>query len=177
MPRILGLEMTGKQIVYRMLEAVVLSMLAFVLLFYIPSVLPSTISGFVTVTAGGLGSALLSKLIQPTAPTLGLFVVLLVFAAALLRGTRIYGLLLALNGLAFILYVFSLFQGGTVQVQAVGNAFGASGATLSLSLDLNLMMLAFLVPPILTVVKGFLLMRRPPVENTVNSWTLADESP
>jgi hypothetical protein len=159
MPRILGLELSGRQIVLRVIEAVVLSMLMFVLFFYLPTALPSEISGFVSVTSGGLGSALLSKLIEPTAPTLGLFIVLLVFAAALVRGTRVYGLLLVFNGLAFVIYVYSLFQGGVVQVQAMGNAFGASGASLGLSLNLNLIMLAFLVPPTLTVVKGFILMR------------------
>lgn len=159
MPRVLGLQMSGAQLVLRVIEAVVSSMLAFALLFYMPTVLPSRVSGFVSVTAGGIGSALLSGLISPTAPTLGLFIVLFVFAAALLRGSGAYGWLLVLNGVAFSLYVYSLFQGGVVQVRAMGDAFGASDATLALSLNFSLLMAVFLVPPILTVVKGLLLIR------------------
>lgn len=155
-----GLAWKGS--IFRLAEAIIASMVAFVLLFYIPTILPSRISGFVTVSAGGLGSQLLSKLIQPTAPTLGLFIVVLVFAGVITRGSGAYGLMVLLNGLAYLLYVYSLFQGGVVQAQATGEAFGSTQATLNLSIGLNLMMLAFMVPPALTVVKGLVLMRTPP---------------
>lgn len=155
-----GLMLKGS--ILKLFEAIAASMVAFILLFYAPTVLPSRISGFVTVTAGALGSQLLSKLIQPTAPTLGLFIVVLVFAGVLSRGSGAYGLMVVLNGLAFLLYVYSLFQGGVVQVEATGDAFGSTQATLDLTISVTLMMLVFMIPPALTVVKGMLLMRKSP---------------
>jgi hypothetical protein len=158
LPKVAGLQISGRGIVLRLLQAVLASMAAFIVLFYLPTVLPSELSGFL-VTNGGLGSQVLHSLISPTAPTLGLFIVILVFTGALLRGSSAYGLLLVLNGLAFVLYVYSLFQGGVIRIQATGNAFGSSNASVSLSLDLTLIMLAFMIPPALTVVKGVILMR------------------
>jgi glucan phosphoethanolaminetransferase (alkaline phosphatase superfamily) len=161
MPRILGIDLTGKAIVLRVIEAIFFSMLAFAFFFYVPTVLPSSVSGFVTVTGGGLGSHVLSNLIAPTAPTLGLFIVLVVFAGVVLRGSRVYGPLLVLNGFAFALYVYSIFQGGVIRVQAMGDAFGATNASLSLSLDVTWIMVAFMVPPALAILKGVILIRRP----------------
>jgi membrane-bound ClpP family serine protease len=102
--------------------------------------------------------------VSPTAPTLGLFIVLLVFTGVLLRGTSVYGLLLILNGVAFLPYVYSLFQGGVIRVGAMGDAFGATNANLRLSIDVTLIMVAFMVAPALTIFKGFVLMRNPSKE-------------
>jgi hypothetical protein len=159
MPRFMGLELSVVAILTRVVEAVVFSMLAFVLLFYIPAIVPTGLSGFVNVSGKGIGSSVLSKIIQPTAPSLGLFIVLLVFGATLARGTAVYGPLLVLNGIAFLVYVYSFFQGGVVRVTALGTAFGATGSTLSISLDAWALMAAFMLPPVLTIVKGLLLSR------------------
>lgn len=158
MPKILGLELSGSAIVLRFFEAALFSMLAFALLFYVPTVIPPNLSGFVNLSGKKIGTSVLSKIIQPTEPSLGLVIVLLVFAGVLARGTNVYGYLVALNGVSFWVYVYSFFQGGVVKVVAVGTAFGASNATLNMSLDATLLMFAFMVPPALTVVKGLLLV-------------------
>ena len=162
MLRIMELDLSGRRLVLRVIASVTFSALTFALLFspIFFWVLPSGASAFLLTTRGGLGSKLLSSLISPEAPTLGLFIVMLVFAWVLLRGTKVEGLLTILNGLAFAAYVYALFQGGTIQLEAVGKAFGTSDATLNLSLDATTVMLAFLVPPFLTIARGVALIVR-----------------
>jgi hypothetical protein len=159
MSRFLGLNVTGAGLLLRFIEATALSILTFALLIYLPANLLSITSGTLLVTVSAIRSQALASLISPAQPTLGLFLVMLVFVACVFRGTRVYGPLLIQNGLAFSVYVYSLFQGGQIHLAAIGNVFGATGASLELVVDATILMVLFEVAPLLTILKGIFATR------------------
>jgi len=159
MVRMMGLRITGKRLIARLILATVISSIAFFLLFYLPQNITTFASGTILVTRSSIGSQVLSSLVSPTQPTLGVFIAMLVFAGVLLRGSRVFGPILIQNGLAFLLYVYSFFQGGIFHFSATGSVFGVAEASLQLSADLTFLMALFLVPTALTIVKGVLVTR------------------
>jgi hypothetical protein len=156
---VLGLHVSKRVVAFRFVLALALAILTFVFLIYIPANLPAIASGTFRVTESPFGSEVLRTLVAPTQPTLGLFIVMLVFAGVFFRGTKVYGPILIQNGLAFMLYVYSIFQGGVVHLEVFGSAFGASEAELELSLSVSPLMLLFLIPAALTIMKGILVTR------------------
>jgi hypothetical protein len=86
-----------------------------------------------------------------------------IFLCALFRGTKAYGPLTIALSLIFAAYVFLFFHGGAISVAApVDQLVGGLPMELSLSIrvDMAMLMALFLVPPALGVAKGVLLMMK-----------------
>lgn len=155
MPKLIDVEVSGGGLAIRLVTGIVGAIIAFILLFFIPTSAASLVSGSVPASfASGINS-LISSLVNPVMPPLGLLVAVLVFLSALLRGTKIYGLIVILLGIFYLAYIYLFFHGGTINIQVPqGIAQGVSG---SIVVELNLLMLLFMIPSILTIIKGIVL--------------------
>lgn len=60
---------------------------------------------------------ILDSIINPNLPTLGLLLAFLVFDETLSKGTKVHGLFVLALGVSFILYIYLLFQGGTISLE------------------------------------------------------------
>ncbi|MDE1858223.1 MAG: hypothetical protein KGI26_04040 [Thaumarchaeota archaeon] len=155
MPRLLGVEMSGGKLALRVVLAVVFGSLAALFLAY----LPSAAGSFAKQAAGTANAAavesIVNALINPSLPAVGAVVAALVFLGFLLRGTKVYGPILMVLGLALLAYVYLAFQGGTIGLTIPqGLQYAASG---SVSIGVSTLMLLFMVAPLLTLVKGLVL--------------------
>jgi hypothetical protein len=144
----------------RLVSAIVFSALTFFVFTYIPANLTSLASGIFPSSGQPVVKQTLSSLVDPSKPTLGLFLVILVFAGVLLRGTPQYGLMLSLNGLGFALYVYYFFSGGVLDLRATGAALGVSNVAISLLVNASTLMYLLLIPPLLTFAKGMMMLAR-----------------
>jgi hypothetical protein len=160
--RFFGLAVSGRNIVVRFLLAFLFSMFAFVAFVVLPSRIANLASAFFPLTAGTIGATVASSLIAPSEPTLGLLIVLLMFAGVFLRGTNLYGPLLILNGLVYVVLVYTFFRGGLLDLSALGDVFGAQATRITVTADTRVLMTVLLIGPALTILKGLLLMRRGP---------------
>ncbi len=116
------------------------------------------LSSFAPQTYQGPIAAAASSLINPILPTIGLLIVALIFLASLLRGTKIYGILLMILGLTLASYVFVAFQGGTVSVTVPRGVIQNVAA--NVTVQLTSLMLLLMIPSLLTIVKGGVLFIR-----------------
>lgn len=155
MPRLLDLEMSGGKVALRLVLAAVFGGLAFIVFYYIPSAL----GAFLAQAAGSGGSSasnIASALINPQLPTLGLAIAVLVFLGVMLMGTKAYGPALIVIGLAFVAYVYTVFQGGIINLTVPkGVQYSASG---NVAIDVALLMYLFMLGPILTILKGVVIV-------------------
>lgn len=155
MPRLLGLDVSGASLALRVVLGIVFGGLALGLLYYIPANLGSMLSSYLPASTKAVATGVVSSLLSPSLPLIGLVAATLVFLGVLLRGTRVYGVILLANGLVFVAYVYTLFQGGTITLSLPSGL--PSSLSGSLSLNVGSLMLIFLIAPILTVVKGIVL--------------------
>jgi len=151
MPKVIDLELTGKSLVIRLAAAAFLSLLSFAVLYYIPA----NLAGIIQRIAGvyptqSVINTLISSLVSPQLPLLGLVITILVFMATLLNGSKVYGPILTVLGLTFIAYITTLFHGGSLEV-TLPQGIGVSG---SVKVGLSTLMLLFTIPAALTLVKG-----------------------
>jgi hypothetical protein len=155
MPRLLDIEVSGGRMAIRLVTGIIGAVIAFVVLYFIPTSAASLVSGSVPASfAAGINS-LISSLVNPVMPPVGLVIAVLVFLGALLRGTKIYGPIVILLGILYLAYIYLFFGGGNLNVQIPqGIAQGVSG---SLVLQVSLLMSLFMIPAILTIVKGVVL--------------------
>lgn len=162
MARLLDLEMTSGGIAVRAVLAVVFGGLAFLLFYYVPASLGSLLTGAISSnsTVGGAAKSIVDSLISPNLAPIGLGVAALVFVGAFLRGTKAYGPVLIVLGAALLAYVYTAFQGGNVSV-AIPSSVGYS-ASGSVSVGVAVLMYLFLLPPLLTLLKGVVLTAMKP---------------
>lgn len=163
MPNMLGLQISGVRLALRVVLAVVIGGLAFVLFYYVPSHLLDLIDRFLPPGSQSVVSGIVSNLISPTLPTIGLALSAFVFLGIILRGTKVYGPILVLNGLSFLAYIYTALHGGTVGLTLPSDLLqGVSGGV---TVDLSTLMLIMLLPSLLTIVKGAVLtVSRPRTE-------------
>jgi hypothetical protein len=158
--RLLGLEMSGAKFGLRIFLAVVFGALAFAVFYLVPASigpLAKQVAGPANASAVG---ALVDSLVSPGLPLVGIAVAALVFVGVFLRGTKAYGPVLVVLGLALLAYVYALFQGGTVHVTIPQlSQYAASG---SIAVDLTDLMYLFMVPAVLTLLKGVVLTATKP---------------
>jgi hypothetical protein len=152
--------MTGRELMVRIASAIVFSGVTFFIFTYIPANLSWLAGGIFPSSGQPVVKQTLSSLVDPSKPTLGLFLVMLVFAGVLLRGTPQYGLMLSLNGLGFALYVYYFFSGGVLDLRATGSALGVSNVAISLLVNASTLMYLLLIPPLLTFAKGMMMLAR-----------------
>ncbi|MDI9609514.1 MAG: hypothetical protein QFX34_04455 [Candidatus Verstraetearchaeota archaeon] len=161
MVKMLGLELTGASLALRLILGALLSAGGFLIFYYLPAnfveLASSAIGGEVPPAASGL----LSSLIDPALPLVGLALVAAIFLCAVFRGTKAYGPVTIALSLVYALYVVLLFHGGAISISVPADLLGGGlpfGASLSVSVDMPVLMVLFLVPALLGIVKGFLLI-------------------
>ncbi len=156
------MEMSGGKLALRAVLAVIFGAIAFVIFYYVPSSLGSYITRFAGSNGGSSASSIVGALINPVLPIIGLAVALLVFIGTLLRGTKAYGPVLIFLGLVLVAYVYTAFQGGTINLTIPkGVGYSASG---NIAIDFTLLMYLFLLAPILTLLKGVVLTMMKPID-------------
>ncbi len=155
MPRLLDLKLTGAKLALRLALAILLGGLAFVLFYFLPASASSLLGNSLS-TAGIPGaSGVVSSLINPSLPLIGLAAALFVFLGVLLRGTRIYGPIVIVTGLVFAAYVYTAFQGGTISLTLPPGLQGNASGTIAI--NASTLMYLFLLGPVLTILKGVVL--------------------
>jgi hypothetical protein len=154
-PRLLDLELSQKSLVFRLVSGILAAALTFLVFYFIPANIMTLVSGFIPSNARAAVNAVLSSIISPAMPLLGLFLTVLAFLSSLLRGSKVHGPIIILEGLCFIAYLYLTFQGGIITITLPKELLRGLSASLQLGL-VNLMLLC-MVPSLLTVVKGVIL--------------------
>jgi len=161
MPKILDLELKASSFALRIVVGIIAAAITFFVLYYLPANLLSILSQFVPAQAlpdPSILNPLLSSLVNPSLPMIGLLLTVLVFLECLFRGSKAYGPILMLTGLGFIAYLYLLFQGGTLSMTVPPSLL--MGISAGVALDLTTIMLLFMLPAILTIIKGAVLMTK-----------------
>ncbi|XRH76126.1 MAG: hypothetical protein ACO0C9_03485 [Candidatus Methanosuratincola verstraetei] len=163
MVRLIDLDVSGASLAARLALGAILGGLAFLVFYYVPANLLGIASNLAGVEIPPQAAGVISSLIEPALPSVGLALAPAIFLCALFRGTKAYGPLTIALSLIFAAYVFLFFHGGAISVAApVDQLVGGLPMELSLSIrvDMAMLMALFLVPPALGVAKGVLLMMK-----------------
>ncbi len=101
----------------------------------------------------------LVNLVQQAFPSflaaLGLIIVALTVLGSIFKKTMLEGFIVSVMGILDIIYVYIVFNGGTMNFIVPQNIVPDTTATISITL--TMIMILFLVAPILTIIKGILL--------------------
>ncbi len=160
MPKLLDLELTGTSLAFRAVLGAVLAAAAFLFLYFVPANLVALAARVLPEMGGTFAAAapMVAALIHPMLPLAGLLIAAFTFPAVLLRGSKLYGFFVAGLGILFLAYVYLAFQGGAITIAVPENMIPAYSVTAALQLRLTNLMLLFMIPPVLTIVKGFVLV-------------------
>ena len=152
----MGLQLSSASLAIRAISGAVFAALIFLVFSYLPANAPALVSGSLPSSSATAASSVTSALIGSTLPIIGLVLAILVFTGMIVRGSRVYGMVLILIGLLFAAYTYTIFRGGSIGITLPSNLpLGASG---NLAIDASLLMFVLLVPSLLTVAKGVLLL-------------------
>ena len=156
MVKLLDLDLSRGAFILRMIFGVIVGTINVMLFYYIPTSIASLASGYLPSNNVSSFNAFISGLVNPLLPIIGIALGVFGFLGILFRGTRIYGLFVSCIGVLFVAYTYVFFQGGTIHVNIpYGLVHNVSG---NLELGLNLLMLLFVIPSLLTIVKGAVLL-------------------
>jgi hypothetical protein len=163
MVRLLGLELSSGRLALRAVLAVVVALVAFAFFYLIPAMIPGIAKQLAGSANSSAVSGIVNSLVNPELPAIGLAVTALMFLGVFLRGTKVYGPVLIVLGLALAAYVFAFFQGGTINLAIPSiSQYMASG---SVAISLAGLMYLFMLGPLLTVLKGVVLTVMKPGES------------
>lgn len=98
---------------------------------------------------------IIPQLIPLTLPLIGLAVTVLAPVAVILKGTKAYGPLTILLGLTLTAYVYTMLQGGSITITTP--TLPPLHLQAAVGITMHTLMYLFLLPPILTVIKGVLI--------------------
>lgn len=187
-PRILDLELSRADLIRRLLVASFLGGFTLLLLFVIPSNVSTIISWLssslpATIPVKELTS-LAQEFIPEILPVLGFVIAGLIFLGRIFKKTMLEGPIVLAQGLADLVYLYVVFQGGTMRFTIPANIIPNTTATISIIL--TTIMILFIVTPILVIVKGILItlehkkaqreVRTPLVERTLEHPTNQESS-
>jgi len=161
MPKIFDLELKTTSLALRIVIGIIAAAITFFVFYYLPANLLSPISQFLPAQALPPLSTLdplLSSIIDPMLPMIGLVLTVLIFLEYLLRGSKAYGPILILTALSFIAYLYLLFNGGTMTIAPPVSLL--MGTSVDIALDLTIMMILLMLPSILNMIKGMVLITR-----------------
>lgn len=152
--------MSFGSLVLRLFIAVLLSAFSLSVLYLVPGLLMDLLS---TIEVGPFRS-ILTQLIEPGFPSVGIVVSVLVFSVMMLRRTKLEGPLLIGLGVALFAYWYIAFSGGTMVLSipetSVENLM-SSGIPVEIeahaTINLTSIMLSLMITPILVTGKGILL--------------------
>lgn len=160
MVKLLDRQFSAASLAVRAVFGAVLGAIAFLFLYYLPVNFVVLASDVLRIEIPPNAAGLLTSLVDPTLPIVGLVLVPVIFLCAVFRGTKAYGPLTIVLSLLFAAYIFLLFHGGALQIDISEEMFGGEmpvGLSISIRLEMALLMLLFLVPTFLGVIKGVLL--------------------
>ncbi|MBC7078059.1 MAG: hypothetical protein H5T92_07125 [Synergistales bacterium] len=163
MVRIIDLNVSGASLAARVALGTILGGLAFLAFYYVPANFLGIASNMAGVEIPPQAAGTISSLIEPALPFVGLALAPAIFLCALFRGTKAYGPLTIALSLLFAAYVFLFFHGGAISVAAPVDQFVGDTpmeVSLSIRVDMAMLMALFMVPPALGVAKGVLLMMK-----------------
>jgi hypothetical protein len=151
----MDLQLSAASLALRVISGAALAALVFLAFYYLPANLSALVSGSLTPSSAAAVSSVATAIVGST-PIIGLVLAVLVFLGALLRGSKVYGVVLIVIGMLFATYTYLLLHGGLIGGTLPSDlSLGASG---NFAIDVSLLMVVLLVPSILTVVKGTLLI-------------------
>jgi len=163
MVRLLDLDVSGSSLAARLALGVILGALGFLVFYYVPANFLGIASDLAGVEIPPQAAGTLSSLINPALPLVGLALAPAIFLCALFRGTRAYGPLTIALSLLFAAYVFLFFHGGAISLAVPVDQFVGGlpmEVSLSIRVDMAMLMALFLIPPALGVAKGLLLIMK-----------------
>ncbi|HRR53830.1 MAG TPA: hypothetical protein P5168_03295 [Candidatus Methanomethylicus sp.] len=164
---ILGLEISTGRLALRIAAGVMLAAVLFAFLSLLPMAAQGILSEFLPEEFGAFYDVI-APLIHPALPFTGAAIAFLSLLIVVLRGSAAYGPVTAAFGLAFIAHILLAFSFGTPSLafppemitQALQEALNmpvAIDIELAAYADLTGLMLVFMLPFILTVIKGVIL--------------------
>lgn len=156
MPRILDLQISTPRLIGRVIFAFILAGIDFFFLYVLISPNDTFILHYLPASVSShLGTAM-SSFVSPTLPLIGLVIAVLIFFDQIFKQTRIEGAFLMMMGSLFAWYTYTIFQGGTMDLNIpAGLVQNISG---SITLHATLIMWLFILPELLTIVKGALML-------------------
>lgn len=156
MAKFLDLDLGVVTFSLRLLAALVFASVDIFLLYYVPTHLNTLISEYLPINNSSNIENMIAGLVSPSLPLVGIAVSLVAFFGILFKGSKIYGLILALTGILFSFCTYLFFQGGTMFVHIPSGLIqGISG---SVVMDLTILMWLLMLPSLLTIVKGRVLI-------------------
>ena len=156
MVKFFDLDLSPRSICVRVASAIIFASLEGFLFYYLPTHLASLLSLYLPRNSSSNIQSMIAALVSPALPLTGIAISLIAFFGILLRGSKIYGIILVVDGILFSFYTYLFFQGGTMLVKIPsGLVQGISG---SVAMDLTLVMWLLILPSLLTIVKGGVLL-------------------
>ncbi len=156
MPRILDLEISTPRLVGRIVLAFILAGIDFFVFYVLISPHSTFLERFLPASVASSFSAAMSSFVSPTLPLIGIVIAVLIFFDQIFKGTRIAGAFLIMTGSLFAWYTYSFFQGGKMTFNIPSGLIkNVSGV---LTVHATLLMWLFILPSVLTVLKGALML-------------------
>ena len=156
MPRILDLQISTPRLIGRVILAIILAGIDFFLFYVLISPNDTFILHYLPANVSSTLSNAMSSYVSPTLPLIGLVIVALIFLDQIFKGTRIEGAFLITLGGIFAWYTYTIFQGGTMNLNIPSGLIqNISG---NITLHATLLMWLFILPSLLSIVKGALML-------------------
>lgn len=170
MPKLLDLEIGTASLVIRVILGLICAGIVFFIFYYLPVnlkaildfVLSTVVPGSSNIPPGATGD-LLGAVVSPILPFSGLVLTVVTFLEIVMRGTKIYGPILIVSGSFWLVVLYIVFEGGNIIFALDQSLFSGlseiiSNFALRISIGLLPIMLIFMLPSILTIVKGVVLV-------------------
>ncbi|MGB9778492.1 MAG: hypothetical protein ACPLW8_03720 [Candidatus Bathyarchaeales archaeon] len=153
MPKLLGVQFS-KKLAVRLVVAIILGVLSFLVFYFIPSNLPTILPLVVAPNVRRMISTFLLAVVDKNLSSAGLFITLLILLYVLLYDSKVHGYITALLGLSFVAYAYLLFHGGSISIEIPEELIPRLSGVITL--DLKLIMALFMLPGFLITLKGIL---------------------
>lgn len=156
MPRILDLQISTPRLILRIIGAFILAGIDFFFFYVIISPDDTLLQRFLPASISSHLTSTLSSFVSPTLPLIGLVIVVLIFFDQIFKQTRIEGAFLMMMGSLFALYTYTIFGGGTMNITIPAGL--VQNITGNITVQAWLLMWLFILPSLLTVVKGAMML-------------------
>ena len=154
MSKLLDVQFNKKTLAVRLVVATILGVLSFLVFYFIPSNLSTILSFVTTPNVRRIVSVLLLTIIDPKLSSVGLLITLLTLLYVLLYGSKVHGYIATSLGLSFVAYAYLLFHGGSISIEIPEELIPRLSGVIII--DLKLLMILFMLPGFLIILKGIL---------------------
>jgi len=155
-PRILDLQISTPRLVGRVILAFILAGIDFFFLYVLISPSDTFVLHYLPANVSSHLATAMSSFVSPTLPLIGLVIVVLIFFDQIFKRTRIEGAFLVVMGAVFAWYTYVIFQGGTLNLNIPSGL--VQNITGNVIVHATLLMWLFILPSLLTIVKGALML-------------------